>query len=70
MKQLTGKFPLQGARNFIWDMIIEEVAMLRPYLNYILDKEKIIHDVKQSCTTVKAAFNKTPYTQQTIQLIF
>ena len=38
MKQLTRHLPIQGAKHIIWDMIIAEVAKLRPYLDYILDK--------------------------------
>ena len=45
-KQLTGKLALQGARHLIWDMIIAEVVKLRPYLNYILDKEISIYAAK------------------------
>ena len=42
MKQLTGQFPVQGEKHIIWDMIITEAGNLRPYLNYIQDKETVI----------------------------
>ena len=51
---------MQVARHLIWDMIIAKAVKLRPYLNYILDKEMAIHAARQSCTTVKEALNKKP----------
>ena len=42
MKQLTGQLPVQGAKHIIWDMIIIEAGNLRPYLNYLQDKETVI----------------------------
>ena len=60
MKQLTGQFPVQGENHIIWEMIITEAEKLRPYLNYILDKETIIQASRQSCTVVKEALNKKP----------
>ena len=41
-------------------MIIAEVVKLKPYLNYILDKEMVINDARQSCIAVKEALNKKP----------
>ena len=41
-KQLFGKLPIWGARNIVWDMIIVEAIKLRPYLNYIMEKEIVI----------------------------
>ena len=38
-KQLARKFPLQGERHLISDMIIAEAIKLKTYLNYILNKE-------------------------------
>ena len=60
MKQLTGQFPVQGAKHIIWDMIITEDGKLRPYLNYILYKEIVIQAARQSCTAVKESLNKKP----------
>ena len=60
MKQLTGKFPVQWAKHIIWDMITTEAGNLSPYLNYIMDKETVIHATKQSCTIVKEVLNKKP----------
>ena len=38
-------------------MIVTEAWKLRPYLNYILDKEIVIHAAKQSCSAVKEVLN-------------
>ena len=58
VKELSGKLPMLGERNIICDMIIVESINIRPYLNYILDKEMVINATRQSCTTVKESFNK------------
>ena len=60
MKQLTGQLPIQGERRLIWDMIIVDVVNLKPYFNYILDKEMVINVARQSRTAVKEALNKKP----------
>ena len=38
-------------------MIKTKEGKLRPYLNYILDKEIVIHAAKQSCSAVKEVLN-------------
>ena len=60
VKQLSRQLPMQGARHLIWDMIITEAVKIRPYLNYIQEKEMVINDAKKSCTIVKEASNKKP----------
>ena len=60
VKQLTRQFPIQRENHIIWDMIITEAGKLRPYLNYILDKETGIHASRQSCTVVKEDLNEKP----------
>ena len=42
LKQVTRQLPVQGAKHIIWDVLIAEVAKLRPYLDYILDKEIVM----------------------------
>ena len=42
MKQVTGQSSVQGEKHIIWDALISEATKLRPYLDYILDKEVII----------------------------
>ena len=37
-KQVTGQSALQGAKHIIRDVLIAEVAKLKNYLDYILDK--------------------------------
>ena len=39
-------------------MIIAEAIKLRPYLNYILDKDMDINVVRKSCIALKEALNK------------
>ena len=41
-------------------MIIAKAIKLRPYLNYILDKEIVIYVAKKSYTAVKEALNEKP----------
>ena len=39
--------------------------MLKPYLDYILDKEIVMQEVRQSVMVVKQVLNKNPETQLT-----
>ena len=41
-------------------MLIAEATKLRPYLDYILDKEIVIHASRQSVAPVKEVLNKKP----------
>ena len=47
MKQVTGQAIMQGAKHLIWDAIITEPYNFRPYLDYILDKEVVIHSSRK-----------------------
>ena len=60
MKQVTRQLPMQGAKHILQDIIIAEVEKLRPYLDYILDKEIVIQAAKQSVAAVKEVLNKNP----------
>ena len=60
MKQLTGKFSVEAEKNIIWDMLITNAGKLRPYLNYILDKENVIQAARQRFKIVKETLNKNP----------
>ena len=42
------------------DVLIDEAAKLRPYLDYILDKEIVIQDAKQSIASLKERLSKNP----------
>ena len=46
MKQVTRQLQVQGEKHIIWDAIIEEADKFRPYLDYILDKELVIHSFR------------------------
>ena len=52
----------------IWDVLICEETKLRPYMNYILDKEIVIQSSKKSVTVVKERLKKKPidYAKNTI----
>ena len=67
-EKISGQLPVQGARHLIWDMIITEATKMRPYLNYIKDKEMVINVARQSCTNVKETLDRKPIdtTQNTI----
>ena len=41
-------------------MITAKIGKLIPYLNYILDKDVVMQNARQSCTTVKEVLNKYP----------
>ena len=69
MKQVTGKFPVQGSKTIIWDALISEETKLRHYMDYVLDKEMVIKSAKQSVTIVKERLNKIPQRLQITLLI-
>ena len=52
-EKVSGKLPMQEARHLIWDMIITKAIKMRPYLNFIKDKETIISIARQSCALMK-----------------
>ena len=60
VEKLSGYFLVQGSRHLLWDMIITEATKMRPYLNYIKDKEMVINVPRQSCTTVKETLDRKP----------
>ena len=57
-KQVTGQLQVQGEKHIILDSIIEEVDKFRPYLDYILDKELMIHASRQVLTVAREKLNK------------
>ena len=46
VKKVTGQMFMQGDKNIIWDELILEARKLRPYLDYILEKENDIQESK------------------------
>ena len=52
-------------------MHLLEATKLRPYLDYILDKEMVLQSTKQSVTVVKERMNKNPiyYAKNTIDFL-
>ena len=71
MKQVTRKLLVQGAKHIIWDALISEETKLRPYLDYILDKDMVIQSAKHSVTVVKERLNKNPidYAKNTVDFL-
>ena len=59
-KQVPIQLQVQGEKNIIWDAIIEEANKFRPYLDYILDKELVIHSSKKALTVARETLNKKP----------
>ena len=57
--------------HLIWDMIITEAIKMRPYLNYIKDKDMIINMARQICTTIKETLDRKPAdtTQKTMNFL-
>ena len=51
---------MKGEKKFLWGMIIDEATNIRPYLDYILDKEIVVQSARKSVATVKEVLNKKP----------
>ena len=49
VEKVSRKWPVQGPRHLIWDMIVTKVTKMRPYLNFIKDKEVVINIERQIC---------------------
>ena len=60
MEEVASQLQVQGEKHIIWDAIIEEANKIWPYLNYILDKELVIHSSKQVLTVAREKLNKKP----------
>ena len=71
MKQVTGQSSVQGAKHIIWDSLISKENKLRPYLDYVLDKEVVIQLSKQGVTTARKILNKNPidYAKNSIEIL-
>ena len=54
----SGQAALQGEKHLIWDVMIEEAAKLRPYLDFILDKEIVTKEDRPIVQMVKQVLNK------------
>ena len=59
-KQVTGQSSLQGAKHLIWDVLIAEATKLRPYLDFILDKDIVTQEDRHNFMMVKQFLNKNP----------
>ena len=57
MKEVIGQFPVQGGKHIIWDSIIKEANKFRPYLDYVLDKEVVIHSSRKIMTVAREKMN-------------
>ena len=58
LEKVSWQLPIQGAMHLIWDMIITKAKKMRPYLNYIKDKEVVISVVRQSCIAIKETLDR------------
>ena len=58
MKHVIGQLQVQGKKQIIWDSIIEEEDKFWPYLDYILDKEVVIHSSRKVLTIARQNLNK------------
>jgi hypothetical protein len=57
---VTGQAAMQGCKHMVWDQIIKEVDKLRPYLDYIRVKEKVVKDAFNSCQAIRESLNRKP----------
>ena len=62
---------MQEGRHLIWDMTIIEVTKMRPYLNFIKDKETVINIARQIWEVMKENLYKTSLetTENTINFL-
>ena len=60
MKQVIGQETVQGENHLIWDAIIIEADNFIPYLDYILDKEVVIHSSRKIMAVAREKLNKKP----------
>ena len=67
---MTGQPQVQGEKHIIWDAIIEEADIFRRYLDYILDKELVIHSSIQALTIAREKLNKKQLIVSKMLLIF
>ena len=51
---------MQGYKHVTWDFIRDEETNIRPYLEYILDKEIVVQYGRKSIAVVKEVLNKKP----------
>ena len=58
MKQVRGQESVQGEKHIIWDAIIAEADKFRPYLDYMLDKEVVIHSSMKIMVVSREKLNK------------
>ena len=42
-EKIPGQLPVHGASHLIWDIIIKEATKIRPYLDFMKDKEMVIN---------------------------
>ena len=53
VEKFLGQLLVQGARDILSYLIITKDTKMRPYLNFIKDKEVVISMERKSCTTIK-----------------
>ena len=56
----TGKAPLQGAKNIIWDTLSVEVTKIRHYLNFIDDQSALVNLATQRLKLANETMEKKP----------
>ena len=56
----TGRAPLQGAKNFIWDTLSVEITNFRHYLNFINDENALVNLVTQRLKLANETMEKKP----------
>ena len=70
-KQVSGQNTLIGVKHLIWDMIIVEETKVRPYLDFIQDKENTVQEAKKHILVAKLDLHKKPLdtTKSTINFL-
>ena len=58
--KVTGKIPLQEAKNIIWDSLLVEITNFRAYLNYIKDKNTIENTDLQGGKVINESLDNNP----------
>ena len=68
-KQVSGKSSVQGSKHLILDVLIVEATKLKPYLDFILDKEIVTQEARKNVHMAKQDLKKGPWTQLIMQSI-
>jgi hypothetical protein len=70
-EQVIGQKVLQETKKIIWDDVIQKADDLRPYLNFIVDKETVVNLAKKAVALANEKLNKKPsdYAENAVEFL-